>query len=735
MKKKFCSFALLATAGVGSMFMSACGDPALESISIKEDSIETTLLVNSEEPNWNDLVLNLTYENDDTATATKNSDMTFSRIDTSVLGTQELVVTYKGLTTKITINIVAHEEDLYDYIGYQKPDSYVLFENSKNNAGSTSDTSFAIGTYNYKVGDDNPFKFLPKITAINQNDQTVTVTEYTSDVVVKENGVELTGAALDAVVALDTANSTFDFTPEAVGRTFEITVKPVTYTDDMPFDPITFTVDVVNAWNVYDVANLSRVEANANSASLWAAKKQATGIDNTEIEGIVLHQNLEIKKSDLPEGMFHGANETIPGSSTSIGGTLIDARSFYTRDIDVNDTFSMYGNYFTISTRNTGEDAIPLVTYLTHDGQFGHAAVFSFGGDNNFNPGDPQGRVVLNSLGLKGNGSRQDADESVKGGLVGILSSAHNTTLENCLTRAFTTHIIADGEYDYPTANEIALVVKNTKMIDSYSTMVYTWGTRDNYIENCVLKQAGGPLVMATHPYAKNHPEYASNIHIKNTVLENYVGGEEAWFATTGADAVIGLLKALSQMVSGYSQGLIGVVDGLEQIASFTTTLEEGEAVNFLTCNIGDDTIFQVEPIKSLNEMKDAEGNIINKQDMQDAEVTKFVQYGLSAMPLFKAGNSYVGFNGTDLVLFTTDEEVCALTQTPFVLISLSDMKFHFDEETDDDGAVYRANKAKIDAMIADFFNADYFNFFYNGQCLGATFQMFHTPAPAAPQA
>ncbi len=307
MKKKFCSLALLATAGVGSMFMSACGDPALESISVKDGSIETTLLVGST-PDWSDLVLNLNYENDETATATKNADMQISEIDTNVLGEQELVIKYKGLTTKVKIHIVAHEGDLYEYIGYQKPDNYVLFENTKASASTTEETEFNIGTYNYKVGDDNPFKFLPKITAVNQNDQTVTVTEYTSDVTVKENGEELTGSALEAVVTLDTANSTFDFTPAAVGRTFEITVKPVTYTDDMPYDPITFTVDVVNAWNVYDVANLSRVEANANSTSLWAAKKAETGIDNTEIEGIVLHQNLEIKKSDLPEGMPLGGH-------------------------------------------------------------------------------------------------------------------------------------------------------------------------------------------------------------------------------------------------------------------------------------------------------------------------------------------------------------------------------------------------------------------------------------------
>lgn len=743
MKKKFCSFALLATAGVGSMFMSACGDPALESISIKEDSIETTLLVNSPEPDWKDLVLNLTYDNDDTATATKNSDMTISRIDTSVLGTQELVVTYKGLTTKIKINIVAHEGDLYEFLGYEKPDSYVLYEDSVRQAKKEGEDNFMLGTHRYKVGDDNEFVFLPKITAINQSNQTVTVTEYTSDVVVKENGVELTGEELEAVVAIDNINSAFDFTPAAVGRTFEITVKPLNYDEEeASYDPITITVDVVNAWNVYDVANLSRVEANTNSTSLWAAKKAENNIDNTEIEGVVLHKNLEITKKDLPEGMFYGDNVTDNGKDVS--NSLKDRTSFYTRDIDANDTFSIYGNYFTISTRNTGEDAIPLGKDFDSD-DFAHSAIFAFGGDNNYAPGDPQGRVVINSLNLVGNGFRQSGSESTNdGALIAVLSSAHNTTLENCITRAFTTHIITTGEYNYPTANEIALVVRNSKMFDSFSSMVYTWATRNSYIENSVLKKSGGPLVMATHPRAKEHPEYFSNINIKDSVIENYVGGSEAWFQKTGAAAIISYLRVISGLLEQTSAGLVGNIEGIENISSFTTN--GGAAINFLSCNLGEDTVMQSDPIKSSNIIKDAEGNVINEQDMKDELIAMLdnTDPRMTAMPIFKAGSVYVTLDpgslteieesplpipgGLALIYVAQSEaEVQLLQGSPIALIALNDLL----NPATQSGQLYLAFKDKVDAMLVEFMNSDYINMFYNGPRLGATFEMFHT----APQA
>ena len=751
MKKKICSLALLATAGVGSMFMSACGDPALESISVKDGSIETTLLVGST-PDWNDLVLNLNYENDETATATKNADMEISEIDTNTLGEQELVIKYKGLTTKVKIYIVAHEGDLYEYIGYQKPDSYVLYEGNTRDASTTVDTEFMIGSHRYKVGDDNPFKFLPKITAINQNDQTVTVTEYTSDVVVKENGVELTGTDLTSVVTIDNAHSTFDFTEAAVGRTFEITVKPLNYDEDMPYDPITFSVDVVNAWNVYNVADLSRVESNAQTAGLWADKKAATGIDTTtEIEGVVLHSDLEIKKSDLPGTMFHPANTVQNG--VNISGTLKDSMSFFTRDIDANDTFSIYGNYFTIKTCNEGNDAIPLVEYLDHDEKFGHAAVFSFGGDNYGHPEDPQGNVVIKDLSMKGNGSREgaldDNEEPVNHkALIGIITSAQNTTIDNCLTRAFTSHVIALGDYDYVGAENIACNINNSKLIDSFQSLMLAWGSRNNNINNSVMKDSGGPLIVSTHVDAEDTNQYA-NITVNNSVMESIVGGTEAWFDKNGATAIISLFRALNGLIKMHGADIITQNIGVDKIASFENALNQ---FNFLSVNMEDDNIFNKEVIESITTIKDANGNIISQQNMTNSLISALCQAGYisgtvggidknpdnpegdpiesaAAAPIFECGGSFItidlpkalagGDPMTGLSIIIADEAVADAAGSALVPISLEGWENHALCQNP-------ALKAIIGQKIANFFNGDYVNVYLGGQCLGCTFQMFH---------
>lgn len=757
MKKKICSLALLATAGVGSMFMSACGDPALESISVKDGSIETTLLVGST-PDWNDLVLNLNYENDETATATKNADMQISEIDTNVLGEQELVIKYKGLTTKVKIHIVAHEDDLYDFLGYQKPDAYVLYEGNTRDASTTVDTEFMIGSHRYKVGDDNPFKFLPKITAINQNDQTVTVTEYTSDVTVKdlETGEVLTGEALDAVVAIDNAHSTFDFTTAAVGKSYEITVKPLNYDEDMPFDPITFSVDVVNAWNAYEAKDLARIEDNAQTASIWADKKEALGIDNTKIDGIVLHNDIEITKSDLPSTMFHPAGTIQDG--VNIGGSLIDSRSFYTRDIDVNKTFSIHGNYFTIKTRNEGDGAIPMVEYLDHDGKFGHSAIFSFGGDNHGSPDDPQGNVVIENLSLKGNGSREgalDNGEPVNHkGLIGIISSAQNTTIENCLTRAFTSHVIVLGDYDYQGAENIACNINNSKMIDSFQGLMLAWGSRNNNINNSVMKESGGPLIISTHVDAKDTHQYA-NITVNNSVMESIVGGEEAWFDKNGATAIISLFRALNGLIKMHGADIITQNIGVDKIASFENALNQ---FNFLSVNMEDDNIFNKEVIESITTIKDANGNIISQQNMTNSLISALCQAGYisgtvggidknpdnpegdpiesaAAAPIFECGGSFItidlpkALEGGDpmegLALVFNDAEILAAIKQatnqdyPLVMISLENWEEHALCQVP-------ALKALIGQKIANFFNGDYVNVYLGGQCLGCTFQMFH---------
>ena len=752
---------------MGSIVSAACDDPQIESINIKAESIETTVLVNSKH-DLSDLILQVLYENGDKVEVTKSDEMTITPIDTSKLGPQDLVIKYLDYQITVEINVVAHAEDLYEVIGYEKPREFVQFEDSVRSASKTNDVEFMLGNRTYKVGDDNPFKFLPVITAINpDNIQAggVEIPKYTSKVTIKENGIELPENFIETVVHVDNTNSTFDFTESAIGRTFEIIVQPMDMDEDASYSPIEIKVQVVDGWNVDSVAELSRVEDNANTASVWATKKQQTGIDNTKIKAIVLHKNLEIKKSDLPTSYFWTADDGVAAEHV---GTLKDSYSFFTRDIPFGETFSIYGNYFSISTKNYNEekpndtDYIPMVSYLTHDELMGHAAIFSFGGDNEGSPGDPQGSVVIDSLSLKGNGPKDDSEtgDVLKGSLIGILSSAHSTTLDNCLTRAFATHLIVDGEYDYAGADLIASHVKNSKMIDSFSAMMFAWASRSNNIENSVLKGSGGPLIIATHADAEESPQHYANINVVNSVLQTDVGGSEAWFNVTGAGEIVAQLKTFNQLIGFASNALIEQ-ELISQIASLTHDITvQGKtvtALNFMATNMESDSVTNSDPIGSETKIVVRDGEeetIISHQKMSGNAMLNILENAdiihgsiLSDSFLLECNGAYVTFdlNESDptklmsqLSIIITDENVLAAANVgkeeddkyTFIPVSL------YNESHE---AVWQNHplcadptlKAIIQNEIVKFFTGNYVNTFFGGYALGATFEMFHM-APEA---
>ena len=781
MKKTFYSVAVMVVMFFSSLFLSACGDPAITGISVKSGTLGEYTIVDTDY-SLEDLTLKVTYDNGDVKEVPYSKDITVTGLDTSELGEQVLTVKYLDYTTTFTVTVVELDE-FYEYLGYQKPDAYTHFEQRRNAATSNPEveTNFSVGGETYKVGDDNPFKFLPKINAVTANGDSVDVNRYNSVVTVKHGGVVLEGLDLAFYVSVDTAQSTFDFTEKAVGEEFEITVKPTTYETGAPYSPITFTVEVVDGWNVDSVAELSRVEYNPtakqyvsglNGKDLWADKKAETGIVDVPINAVVIHCDLEIKRSDLPDGLFHPAGTVHDGKDLS--GTLIDSMSFFTRDVNYDETFEIHGNYFSISTRNSGEDAIPRVRHYTHDEMLSHSAVFAFGGDNEHAPRRvfnghvteeaPQGEVTINNLSLKGNGSRESGDtaEDSIGGLLGILSTAHKLTINNSLIRAFTSHVVTAGDFDYNDiaddliidgagpSEEMAVHINNTKMIDSFTTMMLAWGTRNTYINNSVMKAAGGPLIIATHPNDDdNHPNYTSNITAKDSVMENKVMGSEAWFNLTGAASVITGLKAVNGLFTGISSYWVGE-GALQKVTSLTDSLEPNAGlINFLTCSMGDDTIAEDKAIASSTTITDENDEVITKLDMTNPFIGKILANGFfSGMMnfIFECNGVFAVFNGDmenpDLLLLVDKQTLidAGIAETllderfptmfskeegapdKVVGISMMTLQHALCAEAQIQGAVA--------GMVLRFLQADYYNM-YIANVLGCTYEMFHLDPPA----
>lgn len=762
MKKKLYSFAMIMVMMLVSLIMTACGDPKPTKIEIDKNSVETTIEIGSEHI-LNNLKIIVTYDNGDTEEHTKNDKMEITEINPNVLGKQDLKVKYLGLEAKLEINVEepGPEVSTEDIVGYAKPKAYVDgFEYNNSEAGkdiynANNDKKFAKKSNYYKVGDDNPFVFLPRVEAMDDEGDTREIKRYLSDVTVKQNGVVLTGDDLTDMVEIDNVNSTFDFTQEAADENavFEITVKPDGMPSDATYDPITITVQVVDGWNAYTTADLSRMDNCAKTQTIWADLKTKNKISNDKINGIVLHSDMVLTKQDIPSLYIYGAGEKYNNNDgkgeIDVAGSLIDSTSLYTIDVDPTDTFSIYGNFYTIRTENEGPNAFPLVKAFSHDGQFGHAALIAVGGDNKYWPADAnnQGNFYMENLSLKGNGSQAETSDENKGGLIGILTSAKDTTIENCLLRAFGTHIIALGtSSDYPTlpAFETECSVKNTKMIDSYSSMFMAWGSQENTIQNSVMKQSGGPLVIATHVWHDENSgayynDMYANVKVEDSILDAPVLGNEAWFASSGAGEVIGTFNAFDMLFKNFSSEFTGDdKDGKEIKSGFVGS--HGE-YNFQVVTMGADSIFNTRPIASETEVT-VDGEVKAQQAMGDPFVAAFktallateqVEDGINTFPpMFKAGNVFITLDiakgsaaDQGLALLITDPTIlaAAASQNPFNDAGFLPLSL---DENLTSNPVYLGYKTQIDAMLTEFFTAEHVSVFLNGQILGCTFQMHH---------
>ena len=777
MKKVFYSIALMMVAVFSSVLLTGCGDPEPQSLKIKADSVQTSVLVN-DQFNTDGLKVIVTYDDGSTQTVSKNNDMTISSINTTQVGEQTLTVKYLGLTATLKINVYATESDKHKIMGYQPSVAYSKHLANKQGAGGdvklkANDSRFAKNDSTYKVGDDNPFIFLPQVTVMDKDNPThrFQVTQYSSIVTVKEKlkGQStynlLEGDALAEKVIIDTVNSTYDFTEQAIENTYQITVQPAQMTSASTYNPITIEVEVVNGWNVYDEYNLSRINSSAtpwdtaegSADSMWAAFKAEHGIGNEAIKSVVLHRDMVLTADHIPSTYIWG--------SDAVGhvGSLKDSKSLYTRDVPSNDYFNIYGNYFQISTYNVGDDApydgaqtFPLVTKFEHDHKvpeaerFGHSALFSFGGDNDHNPANTmaQGKVTIENLSLKGNGQKTSTKLELRGGLTAILSSASELTLNNCRTTAFTTHINANGSYCTEhiqnTFNTVVNII-DSKLIDSYSSMFMAWGAKQNNITRSVLKKSGGPLIIATHvgnqddldKYPDVVADMNSNVNVVDSLVESKVEGSEAWFANMGGGMATMLMSTYfrpADIVMKTISGELERIDGITKSGFVDPSVGTKGSFDFIMCSMGADNVKNTMVIGNTITVTEA-GQTVSHSNMKDQVLAAYVAAiagasgknpeSLTDFPfIFEADGVYLTFdfakqlqggdpmNGLALLCEYAADNTYGLP------ISLGDSLFTND--------VYLDNQAEIDEMLRTFFNAEHINIILGGQRMCNTFKFIH---------
>ncbi len=482
------------------------------------------------------------------------------------LGQKELIVTHKetGKTAKTALYVYADESEMgVEITGVSLPSSINAGYLTNIQAAAPGadekekQQEYKIRNNGYVVGLDNEFKFLPVVQARNiETDESIVLDRFTSysylqlkDLTTNEFNY-IDEEDLSDYVIIDNLNSTYQFTENALGKTFKLSVRPFNI-DEADYDDFTttpFEFTVVEGWNAYSAADLSRID-NLNN-SYWSEYKTDKGVGNEAISALILHNDITITASDLPTAYIWQTNDehtTIGGSNyVNIGepGSLKDWLTLYSYTSEEGDSFTLKGNYFTIDASQ-----IPLVTSVINDTWMStpHTFLFGIGGDKINSAKKLVGDFTFENLSILGNSARSEGQLG-EGGLSIILSTSKNLTLDNTITTSSNRILFSLGKWEND-ENITTTLIKNSKGFDSYSSMVELSGANAQII-NSEYKGAGGPLILLLHQAASSRPTtYYSTLNIDAlSKLENYVSGEEAWFTNNAPGIASQLLPILTQL-------------------------------------------------------------------------------------------------------------------------------------------------------------------------------------------
>lgn len=375
---------------------------------------------------------------------------------------------------------------------------------------------------------------------------------------------------LDEYVTITNIQNHLQFKPAANGKTFKITAKASNPADGL--NNLVYEVKVVDGYNVYKADELSVIVNTYNHDSEktengWRAFKQERNLADVQANAVVLQNNIEINNENIPSYYFWSQAEVDKFTSDikaltnqSIVGSLKDGFGLYVyeRAINPGDNFEFYGNYFNINYSNLAKMVLSReasydgtvsssngVKYYSDDNDKNtqittHTSLFRFAGTTK------NSNLLIKDLSVFGNG-RRSADTRESGGAMlvkieGLTSVAENNSYSNCyMGFMYTTS-------QEPTIEEgLTNKLINTKGYNSYNSLLYMWGVKDLLIEGGEFVGAGGPVMIVDHadPESKKQEGgYPSTINIIGTKLESFVTGNEPWFASYGATALVPQIKA-----------------------------------------------------------------------------------------------------------------------------------------------------------------------------------------------
>lgn len=618
--KRQIKFLFLLAVTVCAVMLASCfgGSLKLESLDVDTSSIKRTYIV-GEELDFSGIKVYATYNDETLNRVYTYNELTFEYDEnmTDAVGTYEVAVSFndenlggKKQTAKFTVtvnpdpNAQKPTDEKLSVLLYEQPDGILSYLKSNKIDPDTQfgDAGFLTQYLEqkklYTVGDDNVFVYLPELVVENEDgDMQLLESFYTAVAlsVMGETEYEALLAVPDATnpvivnyylgtedsenlfATVNTFKGEYQFGAAALGKQVKISVIPSADKyeyDATEYEATVLEVEVIDAYNVYNVAELSLIDNtpdydhagdNNGAAVTWTAFKTSAGLLGVSVNGLVLHNNLKLTAQDVPDGFFYTTETDIVYTNSVTGETttvpagakfLHDGSEIYVRY--GSSDFVLEGNFFTIDI--SGFPLVPSPAVFGKDSgrdyeeDFSNSTLFVFDGQaGEIDKPQNLGKTSVSNLSLIGNAGRdamQDADGHLvsAGGLIfNKVRDWVSAEYSNILSHSFFITYFPDYR------SEVS--IDKVKCYDSYQNAMMLWGESSVTLSDSFFSGSGGPLIIMQDSELDLTSTKVPSLKIENTVMDTALSGKEIWFNAVGATGVIGQIKTLGTVLEGYGLG------------------------------------------------------------------------------------------------------------------------------------------------------------------------------------
>lgn len=441
------------------------------------------------------------------------------------------------------------------------------YQASWNGSGSSFRSEFQKQNLEQKfvVGNVN---FIPELSIKNVNLTTISAKSANLKVTVKVNGVE----SYDYAVS-DTG--VIDFGASCIGQAVTLIIEPLynLYNEA----PLTFELQVNDGVNVYSDSELRAAYTNMSVHSI----------------NILRNITATVLKS-----------ETVNGEGVYASNTYHEGSAYNRITSLTNDYITINGNFFAVKGTNAdGSSSLPIINndysyrdwvidehYYVACAQNG---IFSYFNSTGGTEGQRihNGTITFNNLVISGNCDNDLSKTEMYNGKQLLLGSTtynglvvrggtlkiNNTTVTKSNNAILTDSTISATTTAQNPQQSVQIYMDGYRADNNFCNSIYCWGLTKLDIKNSYLGRSSSAAIIFEDIATPSEYRITNEVTIDaNTVINNYVTGEEAWFNAYGMADMALLLKGFAE--PQYNQA------GL-------TMLDQNGAMNlafFLRANVND---------------------------------------------------------------------------------------------------------------------------------------------------